>query len=280
MRPMSRLARRARAAMRRPPRSPAAAVLRAGGILVGTCALAGWLMTALWHSTMVWNGVHRAEAGLLAMTGKQGLVVSHVLVEGENRTGRGELIHILEDYQGQIILGVDIGVVRSRLERLPWVKEASITRQLPATLRVRLEEQVPVARWFDGARQVLVSEGGDVLRVPDAARYKDLPLLLGAAAPAGVVGLRQLLAQAPGLARRVTGATLVAGHRWNVQLGRTEVRLPADDPDRAWQRLAAEQRATGLLERLVEVVDLRNPAWLTLRLSGVTAAAQTPAPGA
>ena len=280
MRPMSRLARKTRAAMRRPPRSPAAAALRAGGLLVGTCALAGWLMTSLWHSTMVWNGVDRAEAGLLVMSGNQGLVVRQVLVEGENRTGRGELIRILEDYQGQIILGVDIGAVRSRLERLPWVKEASITRELPATLRVRLVEHDPVARWFDGTRQVLVSEGGDVLRVPDAARYKDLPLLLGADAPSGVVELRRLLALAPDLARRVTGATLVGGHRWNVQLGRTEVRLPADDPDRAWQRLAAEQRATGLLERLVEVVDLRNPAWLTLRLSGVTAAVPSSAPGA
>ena len=219
MRPMSRLARKTQAAMRRPPRSRATAVLRAGAILLGASALVGWLMISLWHSTLLWNGVRDVRAKLLAMTGNQGLVVKKVLVEGQNRTGRDELIHILEDYQGQNILGVDIGVVRSRLERLPWIKDVSIARELPATLRIRLVEQVPVARWYDGARQVLVSEDGDVLRIADATRYKELPLLLGPGAPGKVAALDRLLVLAPDLLHKVTGATLVGGHRWDVQLG-------------------------------------------------------------
>jgi cell division protein FtsQ len=37
--------------------------------------------------------------------------------------------------------------VRSALERLPWVRRASVRRVWPDTLQVTLEEHVPLARW-------------------------------------------------------------------------------------------------------------------------------------
>src|SRR5262245_42000974 len=37
--------------------------------------------------------------------------------------------------------------VRSALERLPWVRRASVRRVWPDTLEVTLEEHVPLARW-------------------------------------------------------------------------------------------------------------------------------------
>jgi len=42
---------------------------------------------------------------------------------------------------------VDVDAVRSAAEALPWVKTASVRRVWPATLRVKIEEQQPVAGW-------------------------------------------------------------------------------------------------------------------------------------
>src|SRR3954470_11884189 len=44
-------------------------------------------------------------------------------------------------------LGIDLAEVRSVLERLPWVRRASVRRVWPDRLEVTLEEHVPLARW-------------------------------------------------------------------------------------------------------------------------------------
>ena len=62
--------------------------------------------------------------------------------------------------------------------------------------------------------------------------------------------------------------------------GRIEVRLPAVGPEAAWHRLAAEQRASALLDRAVTAVDLRNPEWLSVRLPDAATLAAAKAPGA
>ena len=62
--------------------------------------------------------------------------------------------------------------------------------------------------------------------------------------------LLRLVAGEPDLAARVTGARLVGERRWDIYLdGRIEVRLPAERPEAAWRRLAAEQRATAVIAR-------------------------------
>lgn len=267
MRPMNRLARRTRAAMRRPPRSLAAIVLRRGGMALGGCFLVGLSASLLWQSTFLWTTVGQAEAALLDASAAGGGVVERIEGLDGPLASRAQVIHILEDLVGQNILAVDIAELRERLERLPWIKEAAVARLLPSTLSVRVEEYQPIARWHDGARQVLVSEAGTVLHVGNAQRYSELPLLRGKGAPAEAASLMRLAASQRALRERMTGAVLIDGRRWDVNLGSTVVRLPSDDPDRAWQRLAAQHRAKHLLDRAVAVVDLRHPQWLTVRLA-------------
>lgn len=267
MRPMNRLARKTRAAMRRPPRSLAAIVLRRGGIAVGGCFLVGLGASLLWQSNFLWTTLGRAEAALLDVSAAGGGTVERIEGLDGPLASRAQVIHILEDLTGQNILAVEIAELRERLERLPWIKEAAVARSLPSTLSVRLEEYQPIARWHDGARQVLVSEAGTVLHVGNAQRYSDLPLLRGRGAPAEAAALVRLIASDRVLRDRVTGAVLIDGRRWDVNLGSTVVRLPSEEPDGAWQRLAAQQRAKHLLDRAVAVVDLRHPQWLTVRLA-------------
>ena len=42
---------------------------------------------------------------------------------------------------------VDVAAIREAAEQLPWVHKASVQRIWPATLRLEIEEQQPVARW-------------------------------------------------------------------------------------------------------------------------------------
>jgi cell division protein FtsQ len=63
--------------------------------------------------------------------------------------------------------------VKDAFEKLPWVREARVSRRWPDTLDVVLIEHVPLARWNEAA---LVNQGGEVFT---AAYDADLPRFVG-----------------------------------------------------------------------------------------------------
>ncbi len=266
MRQVNRLAHRARNVLRRPPpprwRKPvlwAAAALA----IVGTLGGAGWYAVA---SGRVAAAERRLVALAVRSSPRLGLVVSEVLIEGREHTSRPEVMRVLESSLGRSILTVDLDAIRINLEELPWVRAATVSRELPDTVFVRLEERRPLALWQDGLRIRLVDQAGEALTVDDLSPYRNLPLLSGEDAPRAAPGLLAMVATEPDLARHVTAASFVGDRRWNIYLdGRIEVRLPDDGAELAWHRLAVAQQTSDILDRDIDAVDLRNPEWLVVR---------------
>lgn len=266
MRQVNRLAHRARNVLRRPPpprwRKPAlwaAAVLA----LVGTLGGAGWYAVA---SGRVAAAERRLVELAVRSSPRLGLVVTEVLIEGREHTSRQEVMRVLESSMGKSILVVDLNAIRQNLEGLPWVRAATVSRELPGTVFVRLEERRPLALWQDGLRIRLVDQAGEVLTVSDLSPYRALPLLSGEHAPRAAPGLLAMLASEPELARHVTAARYIGDRRWTVYLdGRIEVRLPGEAAELAWHRLAVAQQTSDILDRDIDAVDLRNPEWLVVR---------------
>ncbi len=64
----------------------------------------------------------------------------------------------------------------ARVKALPGVIDASISRRIPGTLRVRVSESEPVALAQKGDRLVLVDEFGSILPFNPARPAADLPL--------------------------------------------------------------------------------------------------------
>jgi cell division protein FtsQ len=268
MRQVSRIAHRARNVLRRPPpprwRKPAlwtAAMV----VLLGTLGGAGWYAVVSGHVTA-------AEREVVALAVRSspylGLVVKDVLVEGRAHTPPEDVTRALEPFMGKSILTVDISGIRQNLEALSWVRTATVSRELPGTLFVRLEERQPLALWQDGdgSRILLVDQDGRTLAADDLTPYRSLPLLSGADAPLAAPALLALLQTEPGLIRHVTAASYIGHRRWNIYLdGRIEVRLPDDGAELAWHRLAVAQQADDIIDRDIDAVDLRNPQWLVVR---------------
>jgi cell division protein FtsQ len=268
MRQVNRIAHRARNVLRRPPpprwRKPTlwtAAVV----VLLGTLGGAGWYAVASGHVTAA-----EREAVALAVRSSPylGLVVKDVLVEGRAHTPPEDVTRALEPFMGKSILTVDISGIRQNLEALSWVRTATVSRELPGTLFVRLEERQPLALWQDGdgSRILLVDQDGRTLAADDLTPYRSLPLLSGANAPLAAPALLAMLQTEPGLIRHVTAASYIGHRRWNIYLdGRIEVRLPDDGAELAWHRLAVAQQADDIIDRDIDAVDLRNPQWLVVR---------------
>ncbi len=71
----------------------------------------------------------------------------------------------------------DVNIIQSQIERLPWIKQASVRKQWPDELKIHLVEYVPIARWND---QHMVDVEGNSFSVPaDRTNKQNLPMLYG-----------------------------------------------------------------------------------------------------
>jgi cell division protein FtsQ len=250
-----------------------------GGIVFAAAlvlAVMGWLSTSGW----IQRSLERAELALLAATAEAGLMLGDVLVEGRERTGRRVVLETLGVVRGQPILAFDPYAAKARLERLPWVRSATVARRLPDAIHVRLIERRPLALWQNQGRIAVIDQGGEIIAGAEPKAFTRLPLVVGEDAPDHTPDLLAMLSHEPELRSRVSAAVRVRGRRWNLRLdGGIDVRLPEQDPGAAWAELARAQREHGVLGRDVAVIDLRVPDRLVVRTTSEAVPKRAPGRG-
>lgn len=198
------------------------------------------------------------------------LRVREVVVEGRANTPEPLLRAALGVSKGGPLLGFSLEDARERIEKLTWVQKATVERRLPATVVVRLVERRPFAVWQTSGRFVLIDRAGQAVveqdPAKDAAAFKTLPLVVGAGAPAAAADLLDRLAAHPALRGRVTAAVRVGERRWNLRLNTGgDVLLPEGGEGPAIARLAELHASHALLDRPLQVLDLRLPDRLVVR---------------
>lgn len=114
---------------------------------------------------------------MVALDGLRALPVERIVVAGKLEHLRQEALReALATELGDGLLFLDLGALRERVEALPWVYRAQLRRRFPATLEVRVVEQVPIARWGGSA---FLNHEARVIEVVDAARWAELPRIRG-----------------------------------------------------------------------------------------------------
>lgn len=123
--------------------------------------------------------------------------VDHVRVTGAARTDPSAVVAAARIDTGQPMTAVDLHRAAAAVERLPWVADATVTRDWPGTVRIRIIERVPAAVAGQGVDQVLVDRDGRILG--SAVHIGALPNV--GALPAGYVPGRLLPAPQRELSR-------------------------------------------------------------------------------
>jgi cell division protein FtsQ len=235
--------------------------LAAGG-LTALVLVAAWAFGA---TAAIGAGASSAMRELAMATG---LTVQKVTVVGRRDTPSDEVLAALGVRRGAPILDIDTEGARARLEQLGWVRTATVTRLLPDTLHVELVERSPLAVWQSGGKRMLVDRDGHVIEDRGVAEIAKLPLVVGEGAPAHAAEILATIALEPKLAERVVASVRVADRRWDVKLDNgVTVQLPETDYEAAWRRLAALDRAHGLIGRAIEAVDMRLADRLVVRMT-------------
>jgi cell division protein FtsQ len=212
-------------------------------------------------------GGHTADV-TEAVTSRVGFAITEVNVSGHRETSEIDVLGELGLDGSTSLIGFDTDAARERLIALPWVASAEITKVYPNSLNVKIGERKAFAIWQHDEELSLIEEDGHVI-VPFAhPEFSTLPLVTGVGAEREAKLLVPAVAAIPELKSRVKAQMLIAGRRWDVRLDNgVTIQLPEGDPADALSKLAEVDSATGLLSKDIELVDMRLPDRMVVRLT-------------
>lgn len=118
--------------------------------------------------------------GVLGWRWQTTLRVAGVHVVGTEHAEPDTLRALARVDTGAVLYDIEPAFIADRVQRHPWVKEASVMRLPTGTLRIRVEERTPAALAIDddGTPAFYVDPQGFGMPLPDSASY-DVPLLHG-----------------------------------------------------------------------------------------------------
>jgi cell division septal protein FtsQ len=135
--------------------------------------------------------------GLIVLVAAWGLTRSAALdvdgmtVDGAHRTSGAAIREAVAAPRGMPMLDVDVDAATARLERLPWVATARVSRHWPGTVAVEIDErEALVALAAPGGAWALADAGGRILASVDKPPEGLLVLdgVRATAAPGGELG--------------------------------------------------------------------------------------------
>jgi cell division protein FtsQ len=142
----------------------------------GFAGLGGWLKRLTWPLLLLGLGYGTYELSLRALPYADQPIAT-ISVEGDlSYVNQQAVQQRIEPYAAASFFSVDLLSMRRELESMPWIASAQVRRVWPDQLVVRLEEQLPIARWGDEA---LLNNQGEAFAPLELADYPHLPQLYG-----------------------------------------------------------------------------------------------------
>jgi len=213
-------------------------------------------------------------------SGSPRFVLRTVTVRGLHRATEHELLRLAGVGPGTNLWSLDTAAVAQAMAAHPWVRTVEVTRGLPDSLQLRVEERVPVALASLGDLYVVDADGAPFKRVSPAEPL-DLPLLTGLTResaerdPAGTAArLREALKVAAAYQGRFdrprlseiqlgeSGFQLVTADGVRVVLGRDDV----EGQLLRLRRVRDELQQRGLLAAAIHLENRVRPGWVAVQV--------------
>ena len=136
----------------------------------------GWLKRVTWPLLLLGLGYGAYDLAQRLMPYAD-LPIAKVSVEGDlSYISQQAVQQRIEPFVEASFFSVDLVGMRNELEQMPWIASAQVRRVWPDQVVVKLEEQLPIARWGDEA---LLNNQGQAFEPRELANYQHLPQLYG-----------------------------------------------------------------------------------------------------
>jgi cell division protein FtsQ len=180
-------------------------------------------------------------------------------ISGNQRVSRDEIVSVIANAnknQPEFYIQNLIDEIKSNL---PWVHQIKITRSLPNTLNIAIEEFVPFAIWQNEGKKYLTNRDGNLVPYEDSEEFQQMIILSGKGANNHARALFNIFAIDPNLSKNVFSATWVGDRRWDIRFENgLLIKLPETSISEAWQSLIKINDMPGSLTGL-KIIDLRIP---------------------
>jgi cell division protein FtsQ len=197
-----------------------------------------------------------------AMASRAGFEVKNVVPVGVKRVNGARIYNIVLSQPQKAMTAIDIQEIRKEVMALDWVKDASVSRQLPDAIVVSVVERTPHAVLRKPGMLELIDETGHDLEPVSQAKAKGMLLISGPGAQGEVEDLDKLLDAAPALRPQVREAEWVGNRRWNLTFKSGQVlALPegANISSKALIDFARMDGVNRLIGGKVVAFDMRTP---------------------
>tara|TARA_B100002052_G_C15873087_1_gene595658 strand:- start:1653 stop:2330 length:678 start_codon:yes stop_codon:yes gene_type:complete len=191
--------------------------------------------------------------------------VDEIVIEGVSIELEGEVIEAADINKGKPLLEVNSSSSSKRIEAIPWVREARISRSWGGTITIRVSTREPVAAFLSEEGWVVVDIEGRVLDKEDELPYDLLPieeevgsLSIGEWAPEQVIPLIQV---AGTISTELTGdvSSIKGGNQIELLLFGGGKILFGDSSDIEEKALAAATILSQVDQSSVLHIDVRAP---------------------
>ena len=235
--------------------------------LVIVVALIGGISFSAYYNNSLQRFSSWVQAGVYKETAEAGFKVDDIFVIGRSEISKNKLLKELSIKRGMPIFAVDIEGAKDGLYKISWIKDVYISRKLPNKILVELNERVPVAIWQHNKSLSLIDNEGVILTRKNLKKWKDLPLITGRDSRQSVASLTALLKAEPLIAQEVVSARRIGARRWDLNLKNgVLVKLPEHDTEFALRRLVSIDNEKKILDKNINVVDLRAPEKMVVKL--------------
>lgn len=198
---------------------------------------------------------------------RMGFRVEEVQIMGHEKVDPKVILELLNITQGLPIFHFDPREARKNLEELPWIHKATVHRALPSTVRITIEERLPVALWQSKNRFSLVDGHGHVIETLSADGYGHLPVFIGEGAPESAPEILKLLEKYPEVRAQIDTFTRFGNRRWDLHYkDGIIIKLAPQNLERSLERLNQFQKTNKIPPKDISVIDLRLPDQLIISL--------------
>ena len=236
--------------------------------LVGSVPFAAWA----WHQGHIQAVLDQAGDKIIEASVSAGFSLQRIRTGGHVRITDAQILEALGLKAGDPLFALDMDELKARVERLQWVGQAIISREIPDTIKVKIIERIPFARWQIQGEVMLVDETGTAILGAEMIEFEHLPLLVGPGAPKKAVSLFALLQSEKELAERVVSAIRIGERRWDLEFDSgVRLKLPEEGgvygPAKAWATFAQLVREKNVLGKEVLSLDMRLDDRVILKLT-------------
>ncbi|WP_127142916.1 cell division protein FtsQ/DivIB [Pelagibacterium montanilacus] len=271
-----------RALMPRGKSSPLPAILRRRSMLVSVghlwvlhrrlatrillaLALAGLIGAAYVLREEVAAGFASAGEVAESVAASNGFAIAEIEISGQALTREADIVRALALEDVGTTLTYDVEAARLRIEEIPSVDAATIRRIYPDSIDVTITEKTPVARWRIDGRTMLVDARGTPI-APASFANGDLTLVIGEGAADDALPMINLMERFPDLTQELAALSRIADRRWDlIYYTGLRVQLPETGVVAALDRLDAYHRDHLLLDRDLDLIDMRVPQYVAVR---------------